>query len=219
MPTTQVRDQLETLRELWLTDTDLTFLTDLPPEALSRLVQEVQAHHRRTNESQRALYETIARTTRFLPNFVVAKLGASLGPYVQARICEYLEPKAAAALSKAFEPAAVAEISLHLDAGLNAQIAAHTDLDTLVTITNVLHDRGLVRRLGEISDALDERVLEKLVQRIGEPARIASVAATMTDYDKLAAVMRRLDARLVRSVVALLERDGHTRAVRAIRAL
>ena len=214
--TTPARDQLETLRELWLTDTDLTFLTDLPPDTLSRIVHEVEAHHQRTSASQRRLYETIARTTRLIPNFMVVKLGAGLGPYVQARICEYLEPKAAAALSKAFEPSVVAEISLHLEAGLAAQIAAHTDIDTLEKITDLLHERGFARRLGEISDALDERVLEKLVQRTREPARIAAVAAHMTDYAKMGTVMRRLDARVMRTVVSLLEQQGQTRAVHAI---
>lgn len=213
---THARDQLETLRELWLTDTDLTFLADLPPETLSRLVREVEAHHQRTTASQRTVYETLARTTRFIPNFMVAKLGAGLGAYVQARICEYLEPKAAAALAKAFDPATVAEISLHLDTVLAAQIAAHTDIDTLEKITELLHERGLARRLGEISDALDERVLEKLVQRIRDPARIAAVASHMAAYDKMAAVLRRLDARVKRAVVSVLEQQGHTRVARAI---
>lgn len=216
MSTADKRPQVETLRELWLTQSDLTFLEELPEGALARIVREVEQHHQRVSESQRTLYETMARTTRFIPNFMVAKIGSGLSPYVKARICEHLEPKAAAALSKAYDPATLAEISLHLDAELTARIAAHTEIDALAQITDLLAQRGLSRRLGEVSDALDERVLEKLVQRIRDPERIASVAAHMTAYDKLATVMRRLDARLVQAVVALLQAQGRERTVSAI---
>ncbi|MET0344136.1 MAG: hypothetical protein ABW252_24185 [Polyangiales bacterium] len=207
---------IETLREHWLTDTDLSFLRSLEPDVLARIATEVERNHARVSASQRPLYEAMARATRFIPNFMVAKLGSNLSPYVKARICECLEPKAAAALSKAYEPAVLAEISLHLDAGLAAQIAALTELDALSAIVQVLLARGLWRRLGEISDALEPGLLEKLVQRIRDPERIAKVAAHMTAVDKLSRVVRRLDAKLQTAVIGALERHGPSAALSAI---
>lgn len=209
-------EQIETLKELWLTDSDLSFLKQIDPAALARLTSEVKAHDERVQASQRALFESMAKTTRFIPNFLLAKLSGNLSPYVLARITEHLDPKNAAALSKAYEPTLLAEISLHLDAQLAAKIAAFTDLDTLTIITNTLAKKGLSRRLGEISDALEERMLEKLVQRINDPERIASVAAHMTSATKLANVASRLDSKMLQAVISILERGGHSNAIEAL---
>jgi len=206
-------EQIETLKELWLTDSDLSFLKQLEPAALTRITDEVKASSERTAASQRALYESMAKTTRFIPNFLLAKLSGNLSPYVLARITEHLEPKNAAALSKNYEPALLAEISLHLEATLAAKIATYTDLDTLTIITNTLAKKGLSRRLGEISDALEERMLEKLVDRIKDPERIASVAAHMTSASKLSNVARRLDAKMLQAVIRVLEQQGNVSAV------
>lgn len=208
--------QIETLKELWLTDNDLSFLGQVEPSVLSRITAEVSAHNRRVSEGQRALYESMAKTTRYIPNFLLSKLSSGLSPYVLARITEHLEPKNAAALSKSYEPALLAEISLHLDAQLAAQIAAHTDLDTLTTIMDTLAKKGLSRRLGEISDALDEKMLGKLVQRIDNPERIASVAAHMTSSSKLSSVARRLDTKMLQAVVSLLNAQGHVSAAQTL---
>jgi hypothetical protein len=204
-----VDEQIQTLKELWLTDSDLSYLRDADPVLLGRITEEVKAHSARSQRDQRTVYEAMARATRFIPNFVLGKVSANMSPYVLARVTEYLEPKAAAALSKSYEPAVLAEISMHLSAQLAASIAAHTDVDTLATITRLLEKKGLVRRLGEISDALDERLLEKLVGKIGTPESIAAVAAHMTAVDKLLGVAKRLDGKLLRAVIAVLQQQGH----------
>lgn len=207
---------IESLKELWLTDTDLSFLRQLEPSLLGRIVAEVEAHAQRSHEGQRHVYESMARSTRFIPNFLLAKMSANLGPYVLARVTEHLEPKASATLSKAYEPALLAEISLHLPAQLVARIAAHTDVETLAIITNVIAKKGLDRRLGEVSDALDERLLEKLVTKIGDPERIAAVAVHMTALDKLGKVATRLDGTLRRAIVAILHQQGHATIAAAL---
>lgn len=209
-------EQIETLKELWLTDSDLSFLKQIDPSALERLTAEVKANSERVESNSRALYESMAKTTRFIPNFLLAKLSGNLSPYVLAKITEHLEPKAAAALSKAYEPALLADISLHLDAQFAAKIASYTDIDTLTLITNTLAKKGLSRRLGEISDALEERMLEKLVDRIKDPERIASVAAHMTSATKLANVARRLDAKMLQAVVKVLQSQGHASAAQLL---
>ncbi|MDB4971867.1 MAG: hypothetical protein JWN48_208 [Myxococcaceae bacterium] len=202
-------DEIQTLKELWLTDSDLSFLHQVEPALLARITSEVKAHSERVQAGQKALYEGMARTTRFIPNFLLSKISGGLSPYVMARITEYLEPKAAASLSKSYEPALLAEISLHLDAQLAAKIASYSDIDTLAVITETLAKKGLSRRLGEISDALDEKLLGKLVDRIADPVRLASVAAHMTSASKLANVAKRLDSKMLQAVIKVLQSQGH----------
>jgi hypothetical protein len=207
-----VEAQIESLKELWLTDNDLSFLRGVEPALLTRILAEVQAHGERTLSSQAALFKNMAMTTRFVPNFLLGKLSAGLSPYVLARITEHLEPKIAASLSKSYEPALLAEISLHLPAARAAQIASHTDIDTLSVITETLARKGLSRRLGEISDLLEDKMLEKLTDRIRDPERLASVAAHMKRTDKVSKLGRRLDAKLRSAVVSILESQGYSSA-------
>jgi hypothetical protein len=209
-------DLIETLRELWLTETDLGFLRQIEPALLARITAEVQAQRDRVETGQRAVYMSMAKTSRFIPNFLLSKLSAGLTPYVLARITEHLEPKTAAALAKLYEPAVVAEIALQLDTQLAAQIATHTDLDTLAAITETLVKKGLSRRLGEISDALDVKMLGKLVDRIDDPERIAAVAAFMTSTSKLSKVAARLDAKMRDAIVEVLRSQGHLAAAKTV---
>lgn len=204
----EVEGHIESLRELWLTENDLSFLHEIEPALLARVVGEVRAHSERLHASQRAMYETLARASRFIPNFLLAKVSNGLGAYVLARITDYLEPKTAASLSRSFDPELLAETSLHLEPARVAGIAAHTQVDTLVQITDLLAQKGLSRRLGEIGDALEESVLEKLVLRMGDPERIAAIAAHMS-ADKLAHVARRLDAPALAAVIRALRASGH----------
>lgn len=200
---------LQTLKELWLTESDLSFLHELEPDHLARITREVRAHAARVHEDQRKLFETMAKATRFIPNFVLAKLSHGMSGYVLAKITEYLDVKSAATLAKLYEPALLAEIATHLRADMAAGVAAQLDLETLTTIIDVLSRKGLVRRLGELSDALDERLLERLVRRIGDAERIAAVASHMTALEKLVSVARRLDTALLHAIVQTLHRQGH----------
>jgi predicted regulator of amino acid metabolism with ACT domain len=211
-----VDEQIETLKELWLTDSDLSFLRQIEPALLARLTAEVKGHSQRSEASQRPLYETMAKATRFIPNFVLRSFSGNLTPYIQARVTEHLEPKAAAALAKDLPNPVLAEIALHLEAPVVAKVAAHQDIGTLVEITELIAKKGLARKLGEISDALDERLLEKLIERIRDPERLASVAAHMTATKKLQHISERLDKKLLNAVISVLESQGHSGAAQAL---
>lgn len=203
-----IDDHVETLRELWLTRSDLTFLESGDPALLAGVVAEVQAHRARVEESLRPVYETMAKATRFVPAFMAHKLGGNMSPYVRARVTEHLDPKAAAGLAKHIPPDDLAEISLHLDPQLVARVAAHQDVATLSVITTLIAERGLVKRLGEVADALDERLLTKLIDSMPKAERLAAIATHMQDMDKLARVATKIDKRLRRQVFELLESQG-----------
>lgn len=213
------RDELiEAFRELWLTDNDLTFLQSVDEAVLVSILTEVRGHAQRVHEGQRKLYVVLASATRFIPNFVITKLSSALSPYVLAQVSEHMEPKAAAGLAKTFDPHILGEIVLHIDTRTAANIAVHTDIDMLVQITDSLVSKGLVKRLGEVSDALEERMLEKLVLRIKNPERIAAVASNMQELDKLTNIVRRLDRKLAQAIIEVLQRAGNVKAAQALKA-
>jgi len=216
MDLARTRELVEALRELWLTDNDLSFLMELEPSVLARIHVEVREHARRVHDGQSKLYAVLASATRFMPNFVIMKLSNALSPYVLAQISEHLEPKAAAGLAKSFDAHVLAEIVLHIDTQTASRIATHTDIDMLVQITDSLANKGLVKRLGEVSDALEERMLEKLVLRIKDPQRIASVASHMQEFGKLGNLARKLDRKLLQAVIEVLQRSGNSKAVQAL---
>lgn len=218
MTATASRALIEGLKELWVTDNDLSYLEAVDLETLERIHGEVEAHVQRVHDGHRRVYETMARATRFIPNFVLAKLSGGLTPYIMARICENLDPKAAVALSKIYDVHTLAEISIHLDAQLVASIAKLQDLDTLLAVTENLVKKGLFRRLAEVSDALDESILQKMVERIKDPERIAAVASHMQSMTKLSALSQRLPKKLNEAVLGVLRSQGHVLAAEALGA-
>jgi hypothetical protein len=207
---------LEALKEIWVTDTDISALRDMDMQLLRLVQSEVTAHHKRVDASERNIYETIAKVTRFLPNFVLSRMGPQLSPYSTARVATLLDAKHAASLSKNFEPEYLAEVALHLEAKRAGEIAAHTDLDTLHVINEALLKKGLYRRLGELSDHLDDRVLSKLAKRMRNPEGIAAIALHMQVVAKVAAVSGSLDREIEAAVRVLLERHGAGALVAAI---
>jgi hypothetical protein len=158
----------------------------------------------------------VAKATRLLPNFFVVKTSASLTPYVLAGVTEHLEPKLAAHIAKHLEPQVLGEVVLYLRASTAARVAAHQDPEVLNRITDYLHSKGFVKRLGELSDALEESVLAEIVRRMPDASRIAAVASHMQQLDKLRNVARRLDRPMLAKVRQLLEHHGQHRTLAAI---
>lgn len=212
------RAQIEGLKELWVTENSLSYLETLDDSTLAQLHAEVEAHVARVHEGHRRVYEVMAKATRFIPNFMLAKLSNGLTPYIMARICEHLDPKSATALSKNYDAATLAEIALHLDTQLVAAIAKLQDLDTLLSVTEALIKKGLYRRLAEVSDALDDNILQKMVERIRDPERIAAVASHMQSMSKLTSLSQRIPKKLNEAVLQVLHRQGHVLAAQALGA-
>lgn len=213
---TDTKALIEGLKELWLTDSDLSYLEEVDPSILARLHGEVVANGARVHDGHKRVYDTMAKATRFIPNFMLGKLSSNLTPYIQARICECLEPKAAAALAKHHDAQTLGEISLHLDAKLVATIAMMQELDTLLAVTEQLSRKGLYRRLAEISDLLDESTLQKMVERIKDPERIAAIASHMQSMPKLRTLAARLPQKVTLAISSVLERQGHALTAQAI---
>lgn len=202
-------DYVESLRELWLSEGDLGWLDALDEQTLALLHSEVTEHTRRIDEAQGSVYRVMAGTTKFLPKFVVGKMAQGLDPYVVAQITRYLESKAAGAISKVFEPAFLGEVTLHLDAQKIAEIVRHTDMDVVTTVVEHMGDRGFHHRLGELADTLEPELLNKITHRLGDPERVADIAAEMNNQHNLVEVARSLKPKVLDRIVRVLERRGH----------
>jgi hypothetical protein len=174
------------------------------------------AHQERTHEGQRRLFEVLAKATRLLPNFFVVKTSANLTPLVLAGVTEHLDPKLAAHIAKHLDPQVLGEVVLYLRASTAARVATHQDPEVLSRVTDYLHSKGFVKRLGELSDALEESLLGELVRRMQDPTRIAAIASHMQQLDKVRSVARRLDRSMLMRVRQLLEHHGQHRTLAAM---
>jgi len=207
---------IESLREMWLTDSNLDFLRELDPSHLARVHAEVKGHLERTRAAEARMYEVMAKTTKFVPNFMVHRLGAHLSPHVLAGVTEHMDPKTAAGLSKGFEPELLGEIALYLSTTTTAEVTRHSDIDHVLRVIERMADKRLHHRLGELGDALDAKTLEKLVQRLVRVEHIAAVAGHMTDREKLGRVARTMKPSLRAEVESALRRDGRGEVADAI---
>ena len=209
-------DRIESLREIWLTETDLDFLLALELEELDKLLVEVEGHHERNRAAEAHMHKVLAKTTKFLPNAIVGKLGNMLSPQVIAGITEHLDAKNAASLAKRFEPSMLGEITLHLPIAKTAEVARLTDLSHLLEVVRHMADKHLHHRLGELSDALDAGVLEKLVKKLDRAEHLAAIAGHMQDRQKLARVGRAMKSSRRAEVVRILRAEGHDEAATAL---
>lgn len=201
-------DLVESLREMWLTDADLGFLLEMDPSHLERVHGEVRGHLERTRAAEARMYEVMAKTTKFVPNFMVHRLGAHLSPHVLAGVTEHMDPKTAAGLSKGFDPELLGEIALFLSTTVTAEVTRHAEIDHVLKVVERMADKQLHHRLGELSDALDAKTLEKLVQRLARVEHIAAVAGHMTDHAKLSRVARTMKPALRSEVERRLRSEG-----------
>ena len=65
---------IDSIRELLITQSDLTFLEKLDQSTLDSIRDEIAAYIKRTEEAQRPLFKVMAVATKLIPNFIIAKM-------------------------------------------------------------------------------------------------------------------------------------------------
>lgn len=205
------QDDTEALRELLVTDSDLSFLQELSPEGVHALRAEIEAYVRRTEEAQQPVYKTMAAVTRFVPNFVIARVGGTLPPYVMAQVTHHLDVKSAAGMAKLFEPELLGEVALHIHAELAGQISSKVSFKQLCAVMDVMRTRGFFRKLGEVSDQVDPELLARVAAQLKDPADTARITMHMQDMDRVQTVAQRLPGRVVQAIAEELARLGEQR--------
>ena len=208
---------VDMIKESLLSDNDLSFLEELNEDGIRNLEKEISEYKKRIEEQQKPIFKTMAVTTKFLPNFMVAKLGQDmLTPYIAAQVTQFLEPKDSAALGRSFAANFLGEVTLYVEPELTSKIARHMRINEVVKIIHAMISKGLFIKLGELSDALDTKLVTELVPQLNSASDIARIMHNMQSIEKIQAVGQRLNSSLFSDVVEELKSLNNTTALGAL---
>jgi len=204
------QDMAESIKELLVSETDMSYLAELPEKPLQQLYTDLQTYMKRLEENQKPVFKAIAISTSFIPNFIIAKLAHDyFTPYIVAQVCEYMDPKAAAKIGKSLRVDYMGQVAVHGDPKVTARIGDCMDVDLVVSVVREMVKRSFFMKLGELADLLNENHLKNVMLRLNDDHAIFQVGLHMKDEAKIIRLSKAWSASTRSYVVAELQKINH----------
>ena len=174
------------IRELLVSENQMAYLDSLPEEDLHRHEQEIQNYIQKVEDEAKPLYKVCALTTKFVPNFILAKMGQDyLSPFIISQITIYMDPKAAAGIGKSFRPDYLGEVTIYTKPELSAVIGSHMGMPHIFNIYKEMLRKGFFLRAAEIADLQPDKDLIAVTQKADNPGHSAKVLRYMKNPAKI----------------------------------
>ncbi len=200
----------ESIKELLVSETDMSYLAELPEKPLQQLFADLQTYMKRLDENQRPVFKAIAISTTFIPNFIIAKLAHDyFTPYIVAQVCEYMDPKAAAKIGKSLRVDYMGHVAVNGDPKVTARIGDCMEVDIIVNVVREMVKHSFFLKLGEIADILNENHLKNVMLKINDDNAIFQVGLHMKDEAKIIRLSKAWPAGTHTYVVTELQKINH----------
>lgn len=201
-------------RELQAPPGTLDGLAVLPPDDLRRLRRLAgDALH----DAHRAAFHRAAAATAVLPVGLTARLAQTLiGPYLAARIAAEMPTDRAVRLATHLEVAFLAEVCLSLDPGRVADTVRALPDDRVVAVGTTLLARGEHVTLGKFVEVVRPSVLDRMTERIEDPAALLAIAAAIEARHRLDDLMTRIDDERLSAMVDVAAATDQVAAMEAV---
>jgi len=204
------QDIAESIKELLVSETDMSYLAELPEKPLQQLYTDLQTYMKRLDENQKPVFKAIAISTSFIPNFIIAKLAHDyFTPYIVAQVCEYMDPKAAAKIGKSLRVDYMGQVAVNGDPKVTARIGDCMEVDIVVNVVREMVKRSFFMKLGELADLLSENQLKNVMLKINDNNAILQVGIHMNDEGKIIRLSKAWPAGTRSYVLAELEKMNH----------
>ncbi len=200
----------ESIKELLVSETDMSYLAELPDKPLQQLYADLQTYMKRLDENQRPVFKAIAISTTFIPNFIIAKLAHDyFTPYIVAQVCEYMDPKAAAKIGESLRVDYMGQVAVNGDPKVTARIGDCMDVDIIVNVVREMVRHSFFLKLGEIADILNENHLKNVMLKINDDNAIFQVGLHMKDEAKIIRLSKAWPAKTREYVIGALQKINH----------
>jgi hypothetical protein len=200
----------ESIKELLVSETDMSYLAELPDKHLQQLHADLQTYMKRLDENQRPVFKAIAISTTFIPNFIIAKLAHDyFTPYIVAQVCEYMDPKAAAKIAKSLRVDYMGQVAVNGDPKVTARIGDCVEVDIIVNVVRDMVKHSFFLKLGEIADILNENHLKNVMLKINDDNAIFQVGLHMKDEGKIIRLSKAWPSRTREYVIGALQKINH----------
>jgi len=200
----------ESIKELLVSETDMSYLAELPEKPLQQLYTDLQTYMKRLDENQRPVFKAIAISTTFIPNFIIAKLAHDyFTPYIVAQVCEYMDPKAAAKIGKSLRVDYMGHVAVNGDPKVTARIGDCMEVDIIVNVVREMVKHSFFLKLGEIADILNENHLKNVMLKINDDNAIFHVGLHMKDEAKIIRLSKAWPPKTRTYVIDALQKINH----------
>lgn len=205
----------ESIKELLVSTTDMSYLAELPEKPLEQLYADLQTYMKRLDENQRPVFKAIAISTTFIPNFIIAKLAHDyFTPYIVAQVCEYMDPKAAAKIAKSLRVDYMGQVAVNGDPKVTARIGDCVEVDIIVNVVREMVKHSFFLKLGEIADILNENHLKNVMLKINDDNAIFQVGLHMKDEAKIIRLSKAWAQKTRSYVIEQLQKINHPLAAK-----
>jgi hypothetical protein len=203
-------DIAESIKELLVSETDMSYLAELPEKPLQQLYADLQTYMKRLDENQKPVFKAIAISTSFIPNFIIAKLAHDyFTPYIVAQVCEYMDPKAAAKIGKSLRVDYMGQVAVNGDPRVTARIGDCMEVDIVVSVVREMVKRSFFMKLGELADLLNENHLKNVMLKINDDNAIFQVGLHMKDENKIVRLSKAWSQSTRNYVIGELKKMNH----------
>lgn len=163
---------------------DLQYLSSLDSAELKYLYEHV---HSAVNGEMSPLWPALAKSVRFFPNRLCAKITQeALGPYIAAQMTRHLDTKTAIGIGKHFSPQFLAEVLQHTESAEAGALLLKMPVATLKKSVLFLMADQQYTQLGQIVEHLNKERILSLAKEIDSPRALLQIADSMTHKGRLA---------------------------------
>jgi hypothetical protein len=176
--------ELHSLRNLLgISPTDMSFLSKLGVEELALLKNQILTS---MQDGQKEIFQTIAKVSRFMPNFLNAKVSHDiLGPQITANLSYFLAPKEAISIASHFSTSFFSDIIEHLVPERISEMIALTPFDQMRKAVNELIRRENFFVIGSLMDYTPIESVDRIARNIPNPDHLIQITYNCRDKNRV----------------------------------
>ncbi|MCC5815850.1 MAG: hypothetical protein JJT78_13940 [Leptospira sp.] len=176
--------ELHSLKNLLgLPTSEFSFLSKLDVEELALLKNQILTS---MQDGQKEIFQTIAKVSRFMPNFLNAKVSHDiLGPQITANLSYFLAPKEAISIASHFSTSFFSDIIEHLVPERISEMIALTPFDQMRKAVNELIRRENFFVIGSLMDYTPIESVDRIARNIPNPDHLIQITYNCRDKDRV----------------------------------
>jgi hypothetical protein len=192
--------ELHSLKNLLgLNVSEFEFLSKLDTKELSLLKNQVLSS---MQDGQKEIFQTIAKVSRFMPNFLNAKVSHDiLGPHITANLAYFLEPKEAISIASHFSTSFFADVIEHLVPERINEMIALTPFERMRNAVNELIRRENFFVIGSLIDYTPIESVGKIAKGLNNPEYLIRITYNCQDKSRVLKLFQTFGEDIVRKTI------------------
>lgn len=175
------------------------FLSKLETNELSLLKNQVLSS---MQDGQREIFQTIAKVSRFMPNFLNAKVSHDiLGANITANLSYFLDPKEAIGIASHFSTSFFADVIEHLVPERISDMIALAPFDQMRKAVNELIRRENFFVIGSLIDYTPIDSVGKIAKGLNNPEYLIRITYNCQDKSRVLKLFQSFGEDIIRNTV------------------